>query len=130
MFTYPQLLAHMVGDYWLQSDWMASQKTKSIWPALAHVATYTLPFLLLTQSWKALLLIAGIHLVIDHWRLARYLCWAKNWLAPRGSNAPWKDCQATGYGPDKPAWLAVWLLILTDNVMHLICNGLALHYFG
>lgn len=26
-------LAHMVGDYVIQSDWMASEKTKLWWPA-------------------------------------------------------------------------------------------------
>ncbi len=78
-----QLTAHVVGDYILQSDWMATEKTKRSLAAIAHVATYFLPFLALTTSWKALLFIAGTHFIIDRWRLARYICWAKNFLAPR-----------------------------------------------
>lgn len=33
-------LAHMVGDYLIQSDWMAQEKTKRWWPAIAHALTY------------------------------------------------------------------------------------------
>lgn len=49
-----ELLCHLVGDYILQSDWMATKKTESSWPAIVHAVTYTLLFLFLTQSWQAL----------------------------------------------------------------------------
>lgn len=160
--TADALVCHVIGDYVLQSDWMASEKTKKSLAALAHVLTYFLPFLFLTTSWKALLFIAGTHYIIDRWRLARYVCWVKNWLAPRwltpdGSptmgpallrypkgvtpdptnplkgavlasvrNLSWKQCSGTGYTPDKPAWLAVWLMIITDNTLHILCNAGAL----
>ena len=65
-FTAAQLIAHLVGDYCLQSDWMAAQKTKDWRPALAHALTYTLPFLCLSTSWKALLFIAGTHFMRQH----------------------------------------------------------------
>ena len=35
------ILAHLVGDYLIQSDWMASEKTKKWWPAIAHGITYS-----------------------------------------------------------------------------------------
>jgi hypothetical protein len=141
-----ELICHGVGDYMLQSDWMASKKTSSWWPAIAHALSYTLPFLILTRSPAALAFILLTHLIIDHYRLARYICWVKNWLAPRwlvcgvlqapdgkeeyimARNYPWSECTATGYGPDKAPWLAVWLLIITDNVMHLACNAFALRW--
>lgn len=130
MITGDQILAHLVGDYLLQSDWMAQEKTKRTVAALAHALCYTLPFVLLTQSPVALGLISGTHFVIDRWRLARYVCWAKNWLAPpEGRPAPWSQCQATGYSPDRPPWLSVWLLIIADNTLHLLCNGLSLAFF-
>ncbi len=125
MITADQLVAHAVGDYVLQSDWMATEKTKRSVAALAHVAAYALPFLVLGASWSALAVIMGSHFVIDRWRLARYVVWAKNWLGP---NRPWSECAATGYPPERPAWMAVWLLIIADNVLHVLCNGLALHY--
>lgn len=126
MITADQLVAHAVGDYILQSDWMANEKTKQNVAAAAHACTYTLPFLLLTQRAAPLLVILGTHFVIDRWRLARYIVWAKNWLAP--SNKPWADCKATGYPSDRPPWLAVWLLIIADNTLHVLCNGLALRF--
>lgn len=126
MITADQLLAHAVGDYVLQSDWMANNKTKRTVAALAHVATYALPFLFLLPSLTALAVIVGTHFVIDRWRLARYVCWAKNRLL--GTTPPWSECTATGYPPDRPPWMAVWLLIIADNVMHVAINGLALRY--
>lgn len=151
MITADQLLLHAIGDYVLQSDWMAAQKTKRWAPTLAHVATYTLPFLLLTQAPIALLFIAGTHAVIDHWRLARFVCYAKNFLAPpetwvqeRNTSAggmvfyvpkrearwwhPWSACAGTGYHSDRPPWLSTWLMIIADNVMHVVLNGVALHW--
>ena len=81
------LIAHLFGDYVLQSDWMANEKTKKNIAALAHVVTYTLPFVFITRVWRALLFIALTHFVIDRWRLAKYLVYMKNFLAPRNTVA-------------------------------------------
>lgn len=78
MFTADQLVAHAVGDYILQSDWMATRKTSSSVAAAAHAICYTLPFLLITQAPAALAVICGTHFVIDRWRLARFVVWLKN----------------------------------------------------
>jgi hypothetical protein len=120
------LLAHLVGDYLLQSDWMASEKTKHWWPAVAHALTYGLPFLLATQSALALAVIVGTHVVIDHYRLARHVAWLKNQVAPRAFRLAWVDCKATGYGPETPEWRAVWLMIIVDNTIHLAINSAAI----
>jgi len=125
MITADQIVAHLVGDYILQSDWMANEKTKKSLAALAHVITYSLPFLFFSPTIPQILFIAGTHFIIDRWRLARYVCWVKNWMGP---NRPWSECSGTGYPQDRPPWLAVWLLIIADNTMHLICNGLALAF--
>jgi hypothetical protein len=63
LFTADQLVAHAVGDYLFQSHWMADQKTTRWLPAVVHGLCYTVPFLLLTQSWPALAVIAGTHIV-------------------------------------------------------------------
>lgn len=156
VITADQLVLHALGDYVLQSDWMANTKTTKSIAALAHVVTYTLPFLVITQSPAALGVILTTHFVIDRWRLARYVCWAKNFLQPRFQwtrncgcgpeekcgprcgapltttirNYPWRECVGTGYHKDRPAWMSVWLMIIADNVFHVICNGLALEYLG
>lgn len=146
MITADQLVCHAIGDYILQSDWMATEKTKRSIAALVHVVTYGLPFLFLRPSIAAMAVIVGTHFVIDRWRLARYVVWAKNFIAPRGwddncydwngqeqkkyprRNWRWSECEQTGYPPNRPAWLAVWLLIIADNLCHVVINGLALRY--
>lgn len=127
MITADQLLAHAIGDYILQSDWMATEKTKRSLAALAHVVFYGLPFLLFHPSWKAYLVIVGTHFVIDRWRLARFVVFVKNSLGDWRSAHP--DFRtATGYANETPPFLSVWLLIIADNIMHVLINGLALRY--
>ena len=116
------VLAHLAGDYLLQSHWMATCKTQRWWPAIAHGITYTLPYLLVTQSVAALAVICGTHIVIDRYRLARHVVWLKNQAAPRSMRPAHT---ATGYAEDVPPWLAVWLLIIADNTLHLIINAAA-----
>jgi hypothetical protein len=43
-------------------------------------------------------------------------------------NWKWSDCTKTGYPPDRPEWLTVWLLIVADNAMHLAINYAALRW--
>lgn len=124
------VLAHMVGDYLIQSDWMATEKTKRWWPAWAHALTYGLPFLFVTSSPVALAVIVGTHAVIDRYRLARHVVWAKNFIAPRGYNPPWRECSASGYPPDKPVWMAVWLMIIADNTIHILINVAAVRWLA
>lgn len=147
-----QLILHLVGDYVTQSDWMAQNKTKAHWPAFCHALVYSLPFLAI-GSWLAVLVIFVTHFAIDRWRLARFVVWAKNFLAPRWirktegcgchpvcidsshgekiiclRNYPWNECSGTGYHKDSQAWLSVWLLIACDNTMHLAINWAALRW--
>jgi len=122
---------------------MATEKTKRWWPAIAHAVTYGLPFLAITRNPVALAIIVATHAVIDRYRLARHVVWAKNHLGPwRRTLAAefghdraydwhrpvpaWSECTATGYPPDTPPWLAVWLMIIADNTLHLLINSAAL----
>lgn len=113
------VLAHLVGDYLLQSHWMATEKVNRWWPALVHGLTYTLPYVLVTQSLLALLVIASTHVVIDRYHLAKHVVWLKNQIGPR-THRPGHT--STGYPVDTPPWLAVWLLIIADNTLHLLIN--------
>lgn len=119
-------LAHFIGDYLLQSDWMAQEKTKRWWPAIAHALTYGLPFLIVTRSIPALVVIIVTHAVIDHYRLARHVVWVKNLLAPKQYRYPWSECSATGYNQDRVLWMSVWLMIIADNTIHNIINIIAI----
>lgn len=121
-----QILLHLVGDYITQTDWMATEKTKQDRAAFAHAIVYTLPFLLLSPSLLAFLTIGITHYLIDRYRLARYVVFAKNWATNR--SLKWADCSATGYPSATPPWLAVWLLIIADNTLHLCINYAALKW--
>jgi hypothetical protein len=128
MFTVDQLIAHGVGDYILQSEWMAREKTKRSLAAFVHCIFYILPFLFITQNPSTLLVIGGSHFVIDRWHIARHVAWLKN--RPWPGSRPWSDCRATGFGPETPAWVAGWLVVIIDNLMHILINGLAIRYVG
>ena len=155
LITADQLIAHAIGDYILQSDWMATEKVKKSFAAIVHSITYAIPFLFLTRSALSLAIIITTHFMIDRWRLAKYVCYAKNFIAPRSSITekafstpnhpnqigfhkdavaelwwkPWSECKMTGYHDSRPFWMTVWLLIIADNTIHILCNGIALKYF-
>jgi len=147
-----QLILHLAGDYIFQSDWMAQNKTKSSWAALCHATVYSLPFLFI-GSLEAVFVIWSTHFFIDRFRLARYVCWAKDRILSPWPVLPdvsglgeaeydealkkyhdttiensWINCSGTGYPASKPAWLAVWLMIAADNTIHLAINYAALTY--
>ncbi len=140
------LLCHLVGDYIFQSDWMAMNKSKKTLNCLVHCVFYTTCFLMITLSWKALLFIGATHFIFDRWPiLVKRLIWFKNHLNPQFKFAPFKFCDTTGYFDDSPynSWAAdttairmfgqprifsitIWLYIITDNTLHLLCNLIAL----
>ena len=130
IFTADQLVAHLVGDYIFQSDWMASEKTKRTTAAALHAVAYTASFIWITQSIAALAIICITHFLIDRFRLARFVVRIKNEIGN-----PWRQRRAmydtpTGYPADMPPWMAVWLLIIADNTLHIVINGLAIHFAG
>jgi hypothetical protein len=128
MITADQLVAHAVGDYIFQSDWMARHKRQSDIAAMVHAITYALPFLLFGPSAGALGFIVGSHFLIDRFGLARYVVYAKNLVAPRLFRRPWAECDRTGYPATSPDFLAVWLLIIADNILHVLLNAAALRW--
>ena len=140
-----QLIAHLWGDYILQSDWKANSKVNQSFACLCHVLLYGLPFFIIGASWTALLVIVATHFFIDRFRLAKYVVFAKQFLCPPNqwfckwtktenewefvvSKYSWENCKATGYPSETPPFLSVWLLIIADNTLHLTINFLALKY--
>lgn len=123
------LMAHMVGDYVIQNDWMALEKTKRWFPAIVHGVTYGLAFIPLLfvfhASVWAWLVIVGTHIVLDHTYAVKHLIWARNQLAPKDYRP---GHTATGFNEGRPDWLAVWLMIIVDNLTHITINTLSLVY--
>ena len=145
-----QLLVHLLGDYALQSDYMALNKSKRTIPCLVHVLIYTSCFLLLTTSWKALLVIGVTHFLLDrfHTPLKRFI-WLRGHLNPKFVYPEYAKCDTTGYYDDSPFntkkatsgdgstemyhkprlfFISMWLYIVHDNFLHLVINFFALKY--
>lgn len=152
-----QLLTHIFGDYICQTDWMAVNKDKKSFPCLIHAFIYTAIFLLLTTSWKALLVIGITHFILDRWHIIiKRIIWWKNHF-PIGKYPQFPYCDTTGYYDNspyntknvhnenwtdfnenervfktfeepRPLFITMWLYIITDNFFHLLINFLALKY--
>lgn len=115
-----QVFAHLIGDYFLQTDWMALNKKHNFFIALLHAIVYTIPFLLITQSILALLVICITHAIIDGTFIINKFNQIKNWY--------WET--EYGYHKDRPSFIWVWLSIIQDNTLHLIINYYAIKYLG
>ncbi len=115
-----QLICHLVGDYVLQTDWMAKNKTSSMFAAVVHSFFYALPFVLITGLSWALLVIFFTHILIDHYRLAgvimRLKQWSRQHAAPPSSGAP--------------ADINLMLHIVIDNTIHLTINYFSIKYLA
>lgn len=119
--------AHVLGDYVVQSEWMAMTKAKQSGPAAAHAITYAACFLPITRNWRALAVIGGTHFIIDRTRPIGYVMWASNQLAPRGWRYGYaQSFKPTGGNRRTPIWLNTSLMIIVDNTLHTSINRWAL----
>lgn len=120
-----QLLLHLLGDYFLQNDWMAVNKNKfSIlgWLTCSiHCLLYSIPFGFYYHNWYIFLWVLLTHFIIDKFGLAEY------WI--RLSNWDWDKEHLFGMSPERPIWLVVWLYIIRDNSLHVACNFFIIQYF-
>lgn len=120
-----QIYCHLIGDFLLQNNWMANNKTKSFRVAILHAFLYTLPFLYLTSSLSALFIIFSTHAIIDHLGLAKYFVFGRNWISER--QFTWEECSANyGSSASTPPRIAFWVMVITDNTFHLLINYFAL----
>ena len=71
------LASHFIGDYVLQTDFLAKTKSDNIWHLFAHSVLYSLPFMIAFGfDWKVLFII-GTHIIIDalkaHYKVINYV---------------------------------------------------------
>ena len=96
------IYAHLIGDYLIQTDWMAQGKKKSSWICTVHVVTYMLPFLFCGfQEWQ-LAVIAVEHFIQDRTNI---VVWLMNFKGSADFAKP-------------P--MAPWSIIVTDNILHIL----------
>ena len=75
--VYTVVSSHMVGDYVLQTDYIAKTKGENWWHMIAHCVLYTVPFAVaFGVDWRIVALMVT-HLVIDalkaRWRVIGYV---------------------------------------------------------
>jgi len=118
-----QLLLHLFGDYIIQNDWMALNKKKDGlkgWLSCAiHCLTYSLPFLLIANPIQVFMVFIT-HFILDRTNIVVSILKFRN----KGS------LENFGFKPERPIYLTLWLLIIFDNTIHLICNFLILKSVG
>ncbi len=132
-----QLILHGIGDYYFQTDFQALNKKKKgwvgLWACLKHCTTYSIPFFLL-GGWVAVLAIFISHFVIDRTNIVAYLIAYKNrtYKNPEAKyhNYKWRsfDISNFGFAKERPFAITIWLYIICDNLLHIICNYLSLKY--
>jgi hypothetical protein len=98
-------IAHLVGDFLLQNEWMATRKTSSSLACSVHVLVYLVPFLLCSLEWWQLALIGLQHFLQDRTRM---VAWWMRW---------WKRTAV-----DTPSELA----LAVDQSIHLLAIELVL----
>jgi hypothetical protein len=96
------IYAHLIGDYLLQTDWMAVGKKQKSWICLVHVVIYLLPFLFCNIVLWKLLVIGLQHFAQDR---TDFVVW---FMRTKGSGNFAK-------GP-----MAPWSIIVTDNILHIL----------
>lgn len=99
------LLAHFIGDFIIQTDWMARNKKTNHVACWVHSITYIIPFLPLMAlgftSWWQLALVASQHSLQDG---TDFVLWFMKKTGSEGfTKAP----------------MAPWSVIIVDNILHI-----------
>ena len=106
------LIAHLIGDYLFQTSWMAMNKHAKWLPLFVHSFVYTAVIAIASfvafegLSWWAILFVFVTHVIVD--RRTIVLWWVKNIMRT--------DPKQVG-----------WLVIMVDQVFHIIVLAVALH---
>lgn len=122
-----QLLLHLFGDFIIQNDWMALKKKensfKGYLTCLIHCLLYSLPFFLVTGL-NGVSLIFLTHFIIDKYHVIEWFLAVRNNAREEGK----LTIKNFGYGLQRPFAISIWLMIITDNTIHLILNYLFIKY--
>lgn len=116
------LVAHFVGDFLLQSDWMALNKSKNSSALTFHVLVYSLCFLPF-WGWK-------------FWLLTFYSHWITDYFTSKVTTKLWfidlAEPYMKGYGIDHYRWATIrqgrrhWFFTMIgfDQLIHAMTLGL------
>lgn len=103
------IYAHLIGDFIIQSDWMAKYKKSDSFACLIHILTYLFPFAFVDCQWWQLSLIAVQHYYQDR---TNFVFW---FMKRTGSEGFAKD-------------MAPWSTILIDQILHILFMAFVFQY--
>jgi hypothetical protein len=97
-------MAHLVGDYILQTDWMALNKKSDSFPCFIHATLYSIPFMPIVCffPWFIIPIITFEHFLQDR---TQFIVWL---MKKKGS----EKFMSPPCGP--------WSIIVTDNIIHIL----------
>ena len=109
------IVGHLVGDYLLQTDWMAKNKKRDSFPCLVHCYLWTISVMFFSGwtnliEWNRLLAVTVFwilfltHFIQDRTQI---IVW---WMRLK-----WKDQSEFTKYP-----MAPWSLVVVDNVWHIV----------
>lgn len=106
------IVGHLVGDYLIQNDWMATNKKRCWFPCAVHCFLWTSSVLIFTgwiltpglRGFTILAVLGITHYIQDRTQI---IVW---WM-----RLPWKDQTKFTEPP-----MAPWSLIMVDNVWHIV----------
>ena len=104
------IYAHLIGDYLLQTDWMAAHKKQKSWICGVHVIAYMIPFLWCGLSIWQFMAVAFQHFFQDH---TQFISWL---MVVKGSR----------YFGQPP--MAPWSVVVTDNIVHILWIAFVVEY--
>jgi hypothetical protein len=101
------LLAHFIGDYLLQNDYLAINKRTNWKVCLLHALLYLLPFLLTDLSAMQLLLIGLQHYIQDKSAFVKWYCRTTKKFQNRAD---------------------IWGFVIVDNIFHIIWIQIVINF--
>ena len=110
-FTLPWIIAHLVGDFVIQNDWMTANKKKSNYVCFIHIFTYIIPFIFTALNPLQLLLISVQHYIQDRTYFITWFC------------RKTKKFQSELNNTSLP-----WGHIIVDNIFHIVFIWLIVTY--
>lgn len=109
--TLPWIIAHLIGDYLLQNDWMAQNKKKSSFACTVHVTLYCIPFLLTEFSFLSILLI-----------------YIQHWIQDRTTFVSWYCEKFSIFQSELKINTLPWGHIIVDNVFHIVWMWMVMEF--
>ena len=105
-------VSHLVGDWILQNDWQAKNKSKSWWALITHVVVYHILILIVLlyyvgsqpSVYIAVALLALSHLILDR---QTTIIWLMQHFHNSGNGTPER-----------------WLMVAFDQALHIVLLGI------